>query len=426
MSEIHGMIVIAVFLLLLLLRVPVAVALLVPSIGFILYNDEQITIIAQRVVYSVDSYVILTIPLFIFVGSLLNHSGFTDHIFNFANKLVGNIRGGIAQVNIVGSLIFSGMSGAALADIGGLGRMMIHAMEENDYDNAYAAALTSASATAGPIFPPSIPLIIYGLIAEESILALFMAGIMPAVITVVLLMITTLIIAIRRDFPTADKEDIVSWGRFFYSIPAILTPVVLIAGMLTGIFGPSEVAAITVLWVLGVNIMFYRQKDVGYLMTASKEAVRTTSVVLFIIAGAALFSWIMSITRVAPLITESILQFSSDPIVVLLIINVIILITGLFLETIAALVMLTPLLLPVAGQIGVNPIHFGIILVFNLMIGLLTPPFGLSLFLSSQLAEVPIERTVKQMLPYYVPLLVTLLIITYIPESFMWTVRLLS
>lgn len=425
MSEFLGVLVVVAFLVLMLLKVPVAIALLAPSVAFVLMEGERVTIVASRVVSSVDSYTILAIPLFIYVGSLLNHSGFTTLIFGFANKLVGKMRGGLAQVNIIASLIFSGMSGAALADIGGLGRMMIHAMQEYDYDSSYAAALTCASATAGPIFPPSIPLIIYGLVAEESILALFMAGIVPALVCIVLLMITTFFIARERDFPTVADDEIIGWGEFTYTLPAVLTPIVLIAGMLTGIFGPSEVAAITVLYVIGINIVIYRNIERGYIFEASRESVRTTTTILFIIAAAAMFSWVISITRLAPFVTDSILVLTTDPIMVLLLINAIILLTGLFLETIAAIVVLTPLLLPAAIQVGVDPIHFGVILVFNLMIGLLTPPFGLSLFLSSQLAEVPVEETIKSLLPYYVPLLLTLAFVTYYPEAYLWTVDLL-
>ena len=425
MSEIWGAFVIIAFLLLMLMKVPVAVALLAPSIAYVFITGEGLTIVSSRVVSSVNSYTILAIPLFIYVGSLLNHSGFTSYIFKFANKLVGRMRGGLAQVNILASLIFSGMSGAALADIGGVGRMMIHAMEEYDYKSSYAAALTCASATAGPIFPPSIPLIIYGLIAEQSILALFMAGIIPALVCVVLLMITTVFIAQKHDFPTVDSEEIVGWGEFTYTLPAVLTPIVLIAGMLTGIFGPSEVAAITVLYVIAVNVIIYRNIESGYILAASRESVRTTTAILFIIAAAAMFSWVLSVTRMAPFVTESILLLSTDPVTILLLVNLLVLLTGLFLETIAAIVMLTPLLLPAVTQVGVDPIHFGVILVFNLMIGLLTPPFGLSLFLSSQLADVPVEETIQSLLPYYIPLFLTLLYVTFFPETYLWTIDLL-
>lgn len=425
MTEIYGIIAVIAFLALMLLRVPVAIALLVPSISYVLWQGESITIVAQRMVYALNSYTILTIPLFVYVGSLLNHADFTTKIFQFSNKLVGNVRGGLAQVNIIASLIFSGMSGAALADIGGVGRSMIYAMEEYDYDSAYAAAITCASATAGPIFPPSIPLIIYGLLAEESILELFMAGIVPAIMTVILLMITTYFISVRRDFPSAKPDEIVDLKGFVHTLPAVMTPVILIGGMLAGLFGPSEVAAITVLYVIAINILVYRNISTDYIMNASRESVRTTSIILFIVAAAALFAWIMSVTRVAPFIADTIFGFTTNPIIILLIMNLMILIAGLFLETIAALVMVTPLLLPVATQIGLDPVHFGMIIVFNLMIGLLTPPFGLSLFLSSQIAEVPVEATIKEVLPYYIPLFMVLLIVTYFPETFMWTVDLL-
>lgn len=418
-----GIIVIIITLLLILFRVPVAVAFAAPSIIYVLVTGTPVTIVGQRMVHSLNSYTILAVPLFIYVGSLLNHGGITDKIFDFANEMIGHISGGLAQVNITASLIFSGMSGAALADVGGLGRILIHAMEENGYPRDYSAALTSVSATIGPIFPPSIPLIIYGLVAEVSIIALFMAGVVPALICTVLLGVASYIIARRRDFPTqeSDKTFTEKSKLFFIALPALLTPVVLIVGMLSGAFGPTELAAVTVIYVLLINLIIYKNRSSSYVFAAAKEAAHTTGVILFILAGAALFSWVISVEGVPRAVGAWLVLLTDDPLMLLLLINILLLIIGLFLETIAAILITTPIFLPPLVELGVDPVHFGVILVFNLMIGLVTPPLGLSLFVSSDIADVPVEKVIKQVLVYYVPLLLTLMFIVLFPELFLWT-----
>ncbi|KTG12232.1 TRAP transporter large permease [Haloferax profundi] len=423
-----GVVVVIAALALVFLRVPIGVAFIVPSVVYIVITGVPVVTIAQRTMYSVNSYTILAVPLFIFVGSLLNQSGITDRIFEFTNHLVGHVSGGLAHVNIVASLIFSGMSGAALADVGGIGRMLIYAMDENGYERDYAAGLTSASATVGPIFPPSIPLIIFGLVGQVSIVSLFLAGVIPAILSVLLLMGFTAYLARKRNFPTSESDiSLRKTGKSFaIAFPALLTPIVLISGMLTGAFGPTEIAAVTCVYVIAINVLLYGNRDVSYIFDASVEAVRSTSVIMFPLIGAALFGWVLTVEQIPNLVSNILFSVSTNPLVILLILNIVILVIGLFLETVAALLMLTPIFLPAVIKLGIDPIHFGVIMVFNLMIGLLTPPLGLSVYLSSDIADVPVENVIKQVSFYYVPLVLTLLLITFFPSIVLWLPKLVN
>lgn len=418
-----GLLLVVLFLVLVLMGAPLYISLSLPPLIYIVFVAEfPLVTASQTMVRSLDSFVLLAVPMFIYFGSLMNHSGIADRIFNFANDITAQSQGGLAQVNIITSLIFSGMSGSAMADIGGVGRILINQMKENGYSNSYASALTSASATVGPIFPPSIPLIIFGVIAQVSVVSLLIAGAIPALLTTVFLMVGTAILARRRDFPTADRTISRSTiaRKFLIALPAMLAPFILIGGMLMGFFGPTEAAAVTILYMVLVNVLFYRDTSVRYLWTAAVEAAYTTSVILITIAAASLFTYVLTLEQTAEVVTTGLLSISTNPLVLLLVINVLLLIIGLFLEPISAMLIAIPLTLPPLVEVGVDPVHYGVIMVFNLMIGLLTPPLGLSIFLSSDIADVPIEQTIQDLKPYYVMLLATLLVITLVPELSLW------
>ena len=412
-----GVLVIAVFVILALLRIPVFISLALPSTLYVLASGRPVLFVANRMVRTVDSFTLLAIPLFIYVGSLMNNGGVTDKIFRFADDIVGHFTGGLAQVNIVTSLIFSGISGSALADIGGVGRVLIRTMSDNEYKDEFSAALTSASATIGPIFPPSIPLILYGILAEVSVLQLLIAGAGPAIVTTLLLMGWTAYIARARDFPRNDhRASVPRMGRsFVIAAPALLTPVVLIAGMLGGIFTPTEAAAVTVIYILVINTLLYRVTGVRYLWDAAVETARTTGSVILILAAAAVFSFVLSVEGIDVLFAELVFSVSENALVVLLLVNALLLFIGLFLDPIAALVMMTPIVFPVLFEIGVDPVQIGVIMVFNLMLGLLTPPLGLSVYLSADIADVPIGSVFRETKSYYIILLVALLIVTFVP-----------
>jgi tripartite ATP-independent transporter DctM subunit len=318
----------------------------------------------------------------------------------------------------VTSLIFSGISGSALADIGGVGRVLIRTMSNAGYDDDFSAALTSASATIGPIFPPSIPLIIYGIIAEVSVLQLLIAGAGPAIVTVLLLMVWTAYIARSRDLPSNDdRSSVRQMGRtLLIAFPALLTPAVLIAGMLGGFFTPTEAAAVTVVYILLINTALYTITDVEYLWTAAVETARTTGSIVLIVSAAAVFSYVLSVESIDSLFADFVFSISQDPIVVLLLVNALLLFIGLFLDPIAALVMMTPIVFPVLFEVGVDPVQIGVIVVFNLMLGLLTPPLGLSVYLSADIADVSVGSVFREVRVYYLVLLVALLVVTFVPE----------
>jgi tripartite ATP-independent transporter DctM subunit len=405
-----------------LLGWPVVLAVMIPAIAYVLLNDFPIELVGQRMSYALDSFPLVAVPVFIFVGNLMNQAGITERIYRFATTLVGRVYGGLAQVNIVGSLIFSGMSGAALADVGGLGRIEIKAMSSHGFKREFAGALTCASAIVGPIFPPSIPLIIYGSITNVSIIQLLLAGIVPALICVAMLMITVAVLAWRRNFPRASRWPTFSelWADFLPALPALLTPVLLVTGMLVGFFTPTEAASVTVAYVIFISAVVYRTLTWRHLMHSAFETLKSTSAILIIVAAAALFGWIMAIEQIPQTLARSLLSLSTDPLVLLLIVNGVLLIAGMFLDSTTATLLIIPIIAGPLHLAGVDPVHLGIVSIFNLMLGLLTPPMGLALFLITDIAKVSMRGVLRELMPFYIPLLATLAIITLIPELSLW------
>ena len=417
-----GLIVVAAFLLLFMAGFPVVYAILLPSIGYVLAEGLPWGLLAQRITYALDSFPLVAVPIFIFVGNLMNSAGITDRIFRFADTLVGRAPGGLAQVNIFSSLIFSGMSGAALADVGGLGKIEIAAMKKRGFSGPFSAAVTGASAVVGPIFPPSIPLIVYGSVTSVSIVQLLMAGIVPALICVALLMLTAAVLSYRYDLPRADRWPTPGevWRDLVPALPALFAPVLMIAGMLLGLFTPTEAAAVTAVYVILISSIFYRELTWAHLWNAVIVTVRSTSAILIIVAVAALFGWILAVEQVPQDFARWILGFSTDPLMLLLIANLIFFIAGMFLDSTTATLLVVPVLAPPLVLAGVDPVHLGIIAIFNLMFGLLTPPMGLSLFLLTSIAEVSLRQLLRALLPFYVPLLATLAIITFADSLVLW------
>jgi tripartite ATP-independent transporter DctM subunit len=417
-----GLIVVAAFLFLFMAGFPVAYAILLPSIGYVLAEGLPWGLLAQRITYALDSFPLVAVPIFIFVGNLMNSAGITDRIFRFADTLVGRAPGGLAQVNIFSSLIFSGMSGAALADVGGLGKIEIAAMKKKGFSAPFSAAVTGASAVVGPIFPPSIPLIVYGSVTSVSIVQLLMAGIVPALICVALLMLTAAVLSYRYKLPRAERWPTPRevWRDLLPALPALFAPVLMIAGMLLGLFTPTEAAAVTAVYVIVISSAFYRELTWEHLWSAMIVTVRSTSAILIIVAVAALFGWILAVEQVPQDFARWILGFSTDPLMLLLIANLIFFIAGMFLDSTTATLLVVPVLAPPLVLAGVDPVHLGIIAIFNLMFGLLTPPMGLSLFLLTSIAEVSLRQLLRALLPFYVPLLATLAIITFAEDLVLW------
>jgi tripartite ATP-independent transporter DctM subunit len=401
---------------------PVVLAVMIPAVAYILWNGFPIELIGQRMAYALDSFPLVAVPVFIFVGNLMNQSGITEVIYRFATTLVARVHGGLAQVNIVGSLIFSGMSGAALADIGGLGRIEVKAMSSHGFKREFAGALTCASAIVGPIFPPSIPLIIYGSATNVSIIQLLLAGIVPALICVALLMATVAYLAWRRKFPRAPRWPTLRelWADFLPAFPALMTPVLLVSGMLLGFFTPTEAASITVAYVIFISAVIYRTLTWQHLVHSAFETLKSTSAILIIVAAAALFGWIMAVEQIPQVMARSLLSLSTDPLMLLLIVNGILLIAGMFLDSTTATLLIIPIIAGPLHLAGVDPVHLGIVAIFNLMLGLLTPPMGLALFLITDIAKVSMRAVLRELMPFYIPLLATLAIITFFPELSLW------
>ena len=377
---------IGAFLLLMIIGTPIAVSMAVASLLYLVfYNVAPDIIAAQRMIAGVESFPLLAVPFFILVGNLMNIAGVTGRIYHFALSLVGWMKGGLAQVNIIGSVIFSGMSGTALADAAGIGTIEIKAMKDHGYPVEAAVGVTAASATLGPIFPPSLPFVIYGMMANVSIGALFMAGILPGLV-----------------------------------MTALMTPVLLIGGMTMGWFTPTEAAVAAVIWSLFLGLVRYRTMTLKTLAKASFDTIETTASVLFIVTAASIFAWLLTVSQAAQLFSDFIFSLTDNVWTFLLLVNVLLLIVGAFLDTIAAITILVPILMPVAARYGVDPVHLGLIITLNLMIGLLTPPVGMILFVLSRISKLSVERTTLAILPWLVPLLIALAIITFVPALSLW------
>ena len=417
-----GIAVLAVFFVLFAVGFPVVFAILIPSLVYIWWEGIPLATIGQRVLYALDSFPLVAVPVFIFVGNLMNAGGITNRIYHFANTLAGRLPGGLAQVNIVGSLIFSGVSGAALADVGGIGRIEIKAMKDEGFPVPFAAALTGASAIVGPIFPPSIPIIIYASVTSISALQLLVAGIIPALVCVAMLMIATAIVSVVRNYPRAKRWPTIKelWDSFLPASPALFTPFVLVGGMLSGIFTPTEASAVCVAYIFVIGVIFYREMNWSFIRQAAIETIRTSAAVLIIVGAAAMFGWILAVEQVPQFFDQWFKNLTADPIMMLLVVNIIFFIAGMFVDSTTATLLLVPIIAPPVMAAGIDPIHLGIVIIFNLMLGTITPPFGLSLFLLSSMTEVSMMRLLQAMLPFYPPLLITLALLTVFPILSIW------
>lgn len=458
------------FLLLMLLGLPVALAMIAASLLYILVTGSvPNVIVAQRMIAGVESFPLLAVPFFILAGNLMNIAGITGRIYNFAVALVGWMRGGLGQVNIIGSVIFSGMSGTAIADAAGLGTIEIKAMRDHGYSAEFSVGVTAASATLGPIIPPSLPFVIYGMMANVSIGSLFLAGVIPGVVMTLMMMITVAYIARRNNW---GGDTLFSWAKLgsasieilvvlafplvtwlltragvsvnvavgitlaallladwyfdFSAVMALMAPVILIGGMTLGWFTPTEAAMAAVIWALFLGLVRYRSMTLRSLARATMDTIETTASVLFIVTAASIFAWLLTVSQAAQLMTDAILGVTQNKWVFLLLANVLILIVGCFIDTIAAITILVPILLPIVLKLGIDPLHFGLIMTLNLMIGLLHPPLGMVLFVLARVARLSVERTTVAILPWLVPLFAALIAITYVPEITLWLPRVMA
>lgn len=374
-------------------------------------------VIAQRVVYSMNNFTLLAIPFFLLAGKLMNTGSITKKIFRFANLLVGFLPGGLGQANVVASMIFAGMSGSAVADAAGLGTIEVQAMIEEGYDRDFSAAVTAASSTIGPIIPPSIPLIMFGVMGEVSVSALLIGGLVPGIMMAIALMIMINYYAKKRNYPRHKVPTISEfWAGLKDAFWPLLTPIILIGGILTGVFTPTEASAIAVVYAFILTVFFYRELSLNDFIRIALETIKESSIILFIVGISGLYGWLLIRTQMPGMFMEQIFEISQNPLVVLLILNVFFLIIGCFMESIAAITILTPVLMPLALSVGIDPLHLGLVMVLNLMIGLLTPPIGMCLYAVSRVANLSFDRLVKAVLPFYVPLIIVLLLLTVFPQ----------
>jgi tripartite ATP-independent transporter DctM subunit len=413
---------IAAAVVLLIIGAPIAIVLAGSSALWVfLGSSVPDVVLVHRMVNGVDSFPLLAIPFFIMAGNLMNSAGITKRIFNFALALVGWMRGGLGHVNVIGSVIFAGMSGAAVADAGGLGTIEIKAMRDHGYEDDFAVGITAASATIGPIIPPSLPMVVYGYMASVSVGQLFAAGLIPGLLMAVALMVMIFFRSRRRGYARDANFSLRRLGRSFLgAFFPLMTPVIIIGGMMSGLFTPTEAAVAACAYALFLGVVVYRTLDWRRLLKVSMETLETTAIILLIVAAASIFAWILTSNRVEQGLSEAILGVTTDKYLLLLLVNVLLLIVGCFLETVAAITILVPVLLPLMTKAGIDPVHFGLIMVFNLMVGLLTPPVGMVLFVLARVARVSVERAAAAVFPFLLPLAAVLLLITYVPDLVLW------
>ena len=410
--------IIAASLVLILFGYEISFALGVTAVFYLWVNDFPMTIAVQELALSIRSFTMLAIPLFMFTGQLMNASGITDRIFNFANNLVGRIPGGLGHVNIISSLIFAGMSGSAVADVAGLGAMEYKAMRDKNYDPDFAVGVTLASASIGPILPPSVPLVLFGVVAEVSITGLFLGGILPGCLIGFILMIYVYFVGRRRGYYVSEWPGFAQLAiSFVKAFPALLTPVIVVGGMTIGIFSPTEAAAAAVLFALFLGMLVYRELSFGALLAVSRETVLGTSRLLFVVANALLFGWVLTVGEMPQQTAHWISTTFSSTWAFLLLLNVCLLILGAIIENIILLLILAPMIVPVAEQnFGLDPLHIGVVMVFAIIIGQYTPPMGMSLFVMRGITGHSLARISKAVLPFLIPLITALMIMTYVPQ----------
>ena len=413
--------ILAGWLVAMLAGLPMFASMGLSALLFVWLNGMPLDIVPQKLAQAANSFPLLAAPLFILMGNIMNSAGITDRIFGFATACVGWLKGGLCHANILASVIFAGMSGSAVADAGGVGTLEIKAMRDEGYDAPTAAAITAASATIGPIIPPSLPMVIYGVSADVSIGGLFLAGVIPGLLMAAALSGLVTVVATRRNMPRHPFPGLGDvWRAYKRAHWALMTPVILFGGMMAGIMTPTEAAAVATVYALSLGLVVYRDFDIRHLPKLAADTVETTGTVLALVMTAAAFAWCLSISRIPQTFGPMIVETVANPLAFLMLVNLLLLLVGCFMEAMAAMLILIPILTPAAAQLGIDPIHFGLVFVLNLMIGTITPPVGIVLFVTSKVAGISFEAMSRAILPWITPLLLVLLAVTLWPPLTTW------
>jgi tripartite ATP-independent transporter DctM subunit len=400
---------------------PLAASMGIAAFAFVALGGLPPSIVPQKIAQGANSFPLLAAPLFILMGNVMNSAGITERIFAFATACVGWVRGGLCHANILASVIFAGMSGSAVADAGGVGTLEIKAMRAEGYDAETAASITAASATIGPIIPPSLPMVIYGVTADVSIGKLFLAGVIPGLLMAGALMLMVAQLARRRNLPRHTFPGAAGlWRAYKHGHWALMTPVILFGGMMSGLFTPTEAAAVATLYALVLGLVIYRDFDLRDLPRILADTAETTGVVLALVMAAGAIGWCLSISRIPQTVGPWMVGAIGSPLLFLLVVNLALLVVGCFMEALAAMLILVPILAPAALQLGIDPIQFGLVFVLNLMIGTITPPVGVVLFITAKVAGISFDAMSRAILPWLVPLLAVLAAITLFPPLTTW------
>ncbi|MDT8893065.1 TRAP transporter large permease [Halomonas sp. I1] len=409
------------FLVLLLIGMPIAFSLGIASLAYLLLEGISLTVVPQRLYAGIDTFVLLCIPGFVLAGNLMNVGNITENIVRFSNALLGHIRGGLGLANVGGSMIFGGISGTAVADSASIGSVMIPGMARSGYDKPFAAAVTAASSTVGPIIPPSVPMIIAGSLSGVSVGRMFLAGAVPGLLLGVAMMVTVYILAVRRGYPKEARVPFLQLLREARTaFWALLMTGIILYGIIGGFFTPTEASIVASLYALVVGMYVYKGLTWRKLPAILTDTVFTSAALLLMVGLANLFGWILTSEQIPQMIAGLILTISENPLVVILILNLILLFVGAFMETIAALIILFPALLGVATGVGMDPVNFAVMAVLNLMIGLTTPPVGVCLFVVSGIGKLPMLTVARAILPFLVCNLAVLLLVSYVPAVSLW------
>jgi C4-dicarboxylate transporter DctM subunit len=406
---------------LILVGVPIAFSLGLASMAFLWLTGTPLSSITQVGVTGLNTYPLLAIPFFIMAGEVMNTGGVTRRLVGFASAWVGHFTGGLAHVAVVANMVMAGLSGSAVADASALTTVMLPSMVKRGYPRPFSAALLASAATIGPIIPPSIPMVLYGLAASVSIGALFLGGVIPGVVMGGCLMAYSYLVARRHGYQPEHEYSLRHALRATVeALPALFMPIILLGGVLGGMFTPTEAAAVSVVYGLLVGFFVYRELRLDNVLELLRLTAYRTSLVVIILASTTLLGYVLALEQIPTKVSEALLQLSSTPWVLLLLINLFLLFVGCFIDAAAAILILAPILVPIVEQVGISPVHFGLIMVLNLMIGLLTPPVGGLLYIVSEVAQMRFEVLVKAVLPFLLPLLVSLALVTYIPWLTLW------